>query len=468
MVNSNALGLMLLALLAVASNAHTWVEQLTVIAPNGTFIGSPGYPRGNVPRTAPNFNDGTMTHLLSATGSKNMTAVTGDMCMDSQKKQVQSEGNPRLQAAAGDAVALRYQENGHVTLPDTQAGKPKNRGTVYVYGTTDPKENDRLEAIHKVWNKDGSGGDKRGVLLSTQDFDDGQCYQINGGAISQKRQTDFPHQADQLMGADLWCQQDIRLPQNLPSDKPYTLYWVWDWPTAKGVDPGLPGGKQEVYTTCMDVNVVKKPNAQERMSVKYVDGQSLNRAAVKARFIGTMGSSFDVPLNDDGGDASSTSQGADMESAASAPSPTPTGSQDDEDQDGGDEGTGDGEDASSTSQDSVGSVTEFSFPTPTGSQDEDDKSTDESEDASSTSQDAASESTTLVTSFSAPTGTIDDPGQNENGDESTGEGEDTSSSLQPAVFVQPTTTPTSPEPVALTTFKTVVKTVQPSGCSGSY
>ncbi|KAI9037947.1 uncharacterized protein KD926_011470 [Aspergillus affinis] len=427
MTKSNASGLMLLLLLAVTSSAHTWVEQLMVIAPNGTFIGSPGYPRGNVPRTAPNFNDGTMTHILTSTGASN-TTVKGDMCMNSQKKQVQSPGNPRLQAAAGDPVALRYQENGHVTLPETQAGKPKNRGTVYVYGTTNPKDNDQLEAIHKVWNKDGSGGDKRGVLLSTQDFDDGQCYQINGGAISKERQNHFPHQADQLMGADLWCQQDIKLPQNLPSDKPYTLYWVWDWPTAQGVDPSLPAGKQEIYTTCMDVDVVSKPNTQQHMPVKYADGQSLNSAAVKARFIGTMGASFDVPIDDGGKGATSTSQGTGMKSATSAPSPTPTGSQDDQNQD---EDEDEDEDASSTSQDAVGSVT-------------------------------------LVTSFSAPTGTRDDPDQDENGDESAGGDDDTSDSSVPAVFVQPSISSTVPDKVTVTTFMTMKKTVHPSGCSGSH
>ncbi|PLB45562.1 hypothetical protein P170DRAFT_389500, partial [Aspergillus steynii IBT 23096] len=286
MVKPGVKGLTLFSALAVTANAHTWVEQLTVIAPNGTFIGAAGYPRGYVTHES---GDAAMTHLLSSTGPMNLTDVSGDMCMDSQKKQVQSEGYPRLQAAPGDAIALRYQENGHVTLPEAQEGKPENRGTVYVYGTTEPKENERLETIHKVWNKEGSGGDKRGVLLSTQDFDDGQCYQINGGKISKDRQAKFPHEADELMGANLWCQQDIRLPENLPSDKLYTLYWVWDWPTAPGVDRSLPRGKQELYTTCMDVQLTGKSDSKEHAQAKYVDGQSLNSAAVKARFVGIMG-----------------------------------------------------------------------------------------------------------------------------------------------------------------------------------
>lgn len=334
MVKAGLRGLTLLSVLAVSANAHSWVEELTVIAPNGTFTGSPGYPRGYVSRSAPNFNDGTMTHLLSSTGPMNLTDVSGDMCKDTQKKPTQNEGFGRLQAAAGDAIALRYQENGHVTLPDTQAGKPENRGTVYVYGTTEPKENEQLQTIHKVWNEDGTGGDKRGVLLSVQDFDDGQCYQINGGEISKERQSEFPHEADKVMGADLWCQQDIRLPDDLPSEKLYTLYWVWDWPTARGVDPNLPRGKQEVYTTCMDVLVADKPKPQEPVQAKYADGQSLNSAAVKARFIGTMGSTFDVPTEDDDKDASSTSQASESVSVTTAfSSPTPAGSSYDQEQD---------------------------------------------------------------------------------------------------------------------------------------
>ena len=40
-----------IALVALTSftksiNAHTWVEQLNVIDPNGTYVGAPGFPRG--------------------------------------------------------------------------------------------------------------------------------------------------------------------------------------------------------------------------------------------------------------------------------------------------------------------------------------------------------------------------------------------------------------------------------------
>src|SRR5436190_1638040 len=216
----------LLSCLLVTVAGHSWVEQLTVIAPNGTFVGKPGYPRGNVLRTDPSFSDTIMTNLIPPNGRPSGAGILkGDkMCKDNQLTQTQTKGSPRLRAEPGDAVALRYQENGHVTLPQNQPGKPSNRGYVFVYGTSDPQPNDSLLSIHKVWNAEGSGGDRRGILLSVQNFDDGRCYQINGDSISKQRQTEFPHEANQLMGADMWCQQDIALPHDAPVGKPFTLY----------------------------------------------------------------------------------------------------------------------------------------------------------------------------------------------------------------------------------------------------
>lgn len=260
--------------------AHSWVEQLTVIDPNGTFTGAPGFVRGNVLR-GPGFSDPLMVNLLPPDGRPVTEGTRGilktdPMCKDSQKKQIQTDGSPRLQAAPGDLVALRYQENGHVTLPDNQIGKPANRGTVYIYGTNQPAETDTFLGIFKQWNKDGTGGDKRGKLLVAQDFDDGQCYQINGGSISVARQAQFPHLAAQPMGADLWCQNNIKLPSDAPTDKPYTLYWVWSWPTKAGVDPGLPNGKEEIYTSCMDIDMDGKPSNNGAKAATYANQKNEN------------------------------------------------------------------------------------------------------------------------------------------------------------------------------------------------
>lgn len=263
--------------LSSLTSAHTWIEQMMVIAPNGSMVGSPGYARGNVLRSDPGFSDPTMVNLIPPNGRTINTILDSDlMCKSTQTTESQTNNSPRLQAAPGSSIALRYQENGHVTLPENQPGKPDNRGTVYVYGTTSPSPTDSLLGIHRVWTADGSGGDKRGVLLSTQNFDDGQCYQVNGGPISAQRQAQFAHVATPLMGGDLWCQQDIALPTEASGT--YTLYWVWDWPTLPGT-AGFPDGKQEIYTTCMDVDVSGSADSQ---SASFAAGQSLDTAAISS------------------------------------------------------------------------------------------------------------------------------------------------------------------------------------------
>ena len=79
------------------------------------------------------------------------------------------------------------------------------------------------------------------------------------------------------------CQNDVAIPKDAPSGKPYTLYWVWDWSTLPNVDPGLPKGKAELYTTCMDIDVTSSGSgAKSNVAVKYAEGQSLNEAAIPA------------------------------------------------------------------------------------------------------------------------------------------------------------------------------------------
>jgi hypothetical protein len=62
-------------------------------------------------------------------------------------------------------IILRFQENGHITLPWNQLGKLSS-GTVSVYATSQPSPNDMFTAIHNVWTSDGTGGDKRGYLIA--------------------------------------------------------------------------------------------------------------------------------------------------------------------------------------------------------------------------------------------------------------------------------------------------------------
>ena len=271
---------------AISTSAHTWIEQMRIIAPNGTFTtDAPGYARSNAKRLPGVDPDKAMVHILPPDGTPVDVGITPKdaMCMPSQQQQTQTGDSPRLKAAPGDMVALRYQENGHVTLPDTNPGKALNRGTVYIYGTTQPSTNENFLDVHKQWNADGTGGNKKGKLLATQNYDDGQCYQLNGGAISTARQQKFPHKADPLMGQDLWCQSDFLIPKDIPTGKPYTVYWVWDWATAPGADPSLPKGKAQTYTTCMDIDIAStNSNAKSNAAIKFAQGQDINNAAIPA------------------------------------------------------------------------------------------------------------------------------------------------------------------------------------------
>lgn len=192
MHSSAAAALVALALLVVPTASHSWVQELDVIDPKTSqFTGAPGYSRNSTPQTAPGFSDELMVKILPGLGQPaieqrdtipalDTTGVTASetLCKNTQRTQFQSAGNPRLQAAPGDLVALRYQENGHVTLPQNQPGKPANRGWVYIYGTTQPKFPEVFLDVFGQWNAEGTGGDKRGKLLAKQPFDDGQCYQV--------------------------------------------------------------------------------------------------------------------------------------------------------------------------------------------------------------------------------------------------------------------------------------------------
>ncbi|CAD6573349.1 MAG: hypothetical protein ASARMPRED_006005 [Alectoria sarmentosa] len=285
-----------LVLLVAPTTAHSWVEEVDVIDPKtGSFTGTPGYCRNNTFRSVPGFSDPLMVHILPSAGQPAIEErdvipaldTTGifpndTMCKRTQQAQYQSNGSPRLRASPGDLVALRYQENGHVTLPQNQPGKQSNRGTVSIYGTTQPKSPELFLDVFGQWNTNATGGDQRGRLLARQDFDDNYCYQINQGHISTMRQAQYPHTPNQLMGANLWCQNNIALPTDIPTGSPYVLYWVWDWPTEPGVDPNLPKGKAEIYTTCLDIDIVAKPGRKRRVKARQAPSPPPSSASQSA------------------------------------------------------------------------------------------------------------------------------------------------------------------------------------------
>lgn len=252
----------MLAALAVAPAAmgHTWIEQLRNVNDKGEYVGEYGYPRGMISKTDPGFNGFSMNFEIPAYQGRVFIDNSTVLCHENQRQQVQAADKyPRLQAVPGGFIAMRYMENGHITKPSNQLGKPEKGGTVFVYGTTEPRADEKIANVLR-WTQDGQGGDQRGILLAMNDFDDGRCYEKNETPVSLERQLSDPNFAmgqvsDGPGNYPLFCETNVQVPDDAQVGKPYTFYWVWQWNTAPGEDPGLPTGKDEYYTTCMDVDV---------------------------------------------------------------------------------------------------------------------------------------------------------------------------------------------------------------------
>ncbi|KAK3680406.1 hypothetical protein B0T22DRAFT_495308 [Podospora appendiculata] len=246
-ISGGLLPVALLSLLELAT-AHSWSRQTRRLAPNGTMIGAPGYERHHNDQDLgvaedhiswvmpPNDRpDGKIIHLDDKIVRPNQRPL-GDSSYTDQY--------PMLKVAPGDFVAIQYTENGHVSLPDKtgQPVKPVNRGTVYLYGTT---ENDLTnanlcyEAIPKIGDTEG---------------------------ITPYRQSTFKNDQSNLM-----CQSDVQIPTDVPVGKPYTIIWLWDWPTmseegvavppatwyANNSDTGKPYVKiPELYASVVDFDIV--------------------------------------------------------------------------------------------------------------------------------------------------------------------------------------------------------------------
>jgi len=250
--NAGLVGLVLLVCAATV-DAHTWIEEVRRIASNGTFVGTPGYPRNLIPRSNNDVN-GLMVYELNGPN----VPKSAPMCKSSQTIGAYTPEFPMLKAAPGDNIAMLYEENGHVTLTDAALGangqptRPSGNGTVFVYGTKNPSNDDSFAAIHKVWNTDGSGGDKRGKLVATRQFDDGQCYQTNQDPYSAYRKSKIPGSPQELK-----CQTDIQLPTEAGTSGTYTLYWVWEFPALNKETGAII--TNETYTACLDVGMISDP-----------------------------------------------------------------------------------------------------------------------------------------------------------------------------------------------------------------
>ncbi|KAJ4271567.1 hypothetical protein NW762_000271 [Fusarium torreyae] len=321
--------------------AHSWVEYAFKLARNGTMIGSIGYPRGYVPRdsTNPPFTDTIPQNILPQAGQP---AYSGDEILNKFKLEKDPKF-PMLEAAAGDYVAIMHLENGHTTLPQNQPKKPKNRGTIYFYGTTKPEDEEKLFDVHLLWNKDGTGGDKRGKLIATRNYDDGQCYQPNPGELSTERSSELAHQGA-LPTKELACQSDLKLPDDLKAGDIYTIYWYWDWPdlnsdkidmdaTKDGKFPWAgtfmrgekdPNGftmdaiaRNESYSSVIDIKITGAQSesfaAKGSNVLEWADDQNIYSAGIEAQ----MKSNFQV--NVDGNEGGGSAPSATTNPTATAP-----------------------------------------------------------------------------------------------------------------------------------------------------
>ncbi|KAJ6267349.1 hypothetical protein PSV08DRAFT_355243 [Bipolaris maydis] len=253
----------ILLLAAKSANAHSFVEQLTNIASDGSYVSCFGYPRAFVDKSADaKFDQEANKWLLPPAGGPPFINETHLLCHPSQQVPNQAGSFSRLQTRPGSMIALRYAENGHVTMPGgglNLVGKPKKGGTVFVFGTKQPRPGETLQNVMH-WTRDGKGGDQSGRLLTAQNFDDDRCYQLSDDSIvlGKARRLQTPNPIPGQPGSDheLFCETNVRLPGDITVGQPYTLYWVWQWPTAPQQEREPLHGKDEYYTSCIDVDVV--------------------------------------------------------------------------------------------------------------------------------------------------------------------------------------------------------------------
>ncbi|KAF2965122.1 hypothetical protein GQX73_g8450 [Xylaria multiplex] len=248
------------------TNAHTWVEYLYQISSTGAFTGKPGYPIGYIPRTQGVSDDVHQNKILD-------TSTNPAICKPLSSSDATQY--PPLQAAAGDYIALQYQENGHVTQPELTL-RPYRGGNVYVYGTTQHQDSDGINDVLNSWTADGKGGNQKGKLLATHYFDDGQCFQdAPGNPIAAERKAKY--------GVDqLFCQTDIQLPMDLPADGTYTLMWVWDWPRIISDSQNV----TEIYTSCAQINLSgsgKGEGVKAVPSIKFGSHDNIASAAISSQ-----------------------------------------------------------------------------------------------------------------------------------------------------------------------------------------
>ena len=261
-------GLLAAGLLALSgtTSAHSWPERTVRLAPNGTMIGAPGFDRAHFERGTGPQED----YLVPPNGGAKVFTPDLKLVKESQRRLTDSSYSqqfPKLKAAPGDFVAIQYAENGHVTKSDgTNPNKPINRGTIYLYGTT---ENDLSSTsfidVHLKWTADGKGGNGKGKLLATRNYDDGQCHEAEPrGPDGKSFDSDgiLSYRKSHISNAEaLLCQSDVQIPLDAEVGKTYTIIWVWDWPDMSAQGVAVPPADYHANQTNSDEPYVTVPES---------------------------------------------------------------------------------------------------------------------------------------------------------------------------------------------------------------
>ncbi|CAJ2499995.1 Uu.00g028480.m01.CDS01 [Anthostomella pinea] len=294
-----------IALVAASQvNAHTWVEQLFHIDSTGAFTGEPGYPFGFVPRNQNVVDDVHQNKILD-------TSTNPVVCKPRSSSNYAKY--PPLEAAAGDYIAMTYEENGHVSQPNLTP-RPYRGGNVFVYGSLKHEDSEGINDVLNAWTVDGKGGNGNGRLIATHYFDDGQCYQNNpDNAIVQSRMKAVNGPAE------LRCQSDLQLPEDLPSEGIYTIYWVWDWPLITSDTQNT----TEIYTSCADITLGGAKVSSTKSQMKYAKPDNVAGAGISSQLnILVEATALGIGTSSPAAPPSPTAQPDQTTDAPDAPSPS--------------------------------------------------------------------------------------------------------------------------------------------------
>ncbi|KAI5851535.1 hypothetical protein DFP73DRAFT_628976 [Morchella snyderi] len=247
----------IIATLATSVQCHSWVQSLEVIGPIQNVSRALRDP--TTPHPGLGYIRAYPARVDALASNTILFPDTAFACMPQQRTQTQDAAFVRLKASPGDIVQGNYTENGHVSLP---AVTQLSSGTVYWYGTSQPKVDEKLADVME-WTSDCTGGDGRGCLLSTAPFDDGTCIEKFNDPAGRTPEGILRHQQSP---DGLPCASTFTIPKNVKVDSLYTVYWAWDYSEHLGPENPDPKVAKEWYSSCMDIEVVAR--ASQRRLVR--------------------------------------------------------------------------------------------------------------------------------------------------------------------------------------------------------